>query len=938
VPTVDAVIEEWEFDPSRIDVLQLTGFDPADGDGNLAPGTPIKFDLLNSAHSQVHDFEGGADTGWTRLLYDDGWTHATWNNGTGDEWDVYDDDGNYVYRAQAQATSVLPDDELVVRDSTSDSVVRVKWFTGATAGLCGHVAWKASAYKTTYGIYGVGAEIDSGGLRLVRYYNNNGTRGVIATSSFTPTNDTWYWIRLQHISCYTPYVRAKYWTGARLDEPATWNISWVRADALYQVPSSWQYTGFGVRCHGGSAYFDGYENFCAPDNTSLSKLTVTVDGTACTIANGRLTVRLNTQVETRESWTLPVPAVNNWHVEVNWSEIAQAITGTITVVVDYDGVELSSTDFDVTRIPGAWPTYDPATDSPSGDPDRMSWFDLLTTTATTPEGVFSFFRTIFPLSWGYQDAQYTIAPATWPSAFFEDFTWLLYTPYYTPVDGLYMIGHPVWSHFSASVVPAIPAIGDFPSDAVVRGSKESLFPSDIVVQGYKRTDFPALVIPSYQLWWEGASSFVVGEEIVQEFDASALLFMRRAGTVVHLRVMSQTTHDKLLEMGVKWSLPITATTDEWEWDEQHISVNEPWYDDAWAYRVKVTVAASKVYADITDLDVLLTEANFPAHFWSNVMSTGADIVVTDSTATLAGKRYRDLIAFDRTAQTMQLRFRGNVDSDTDTDFYVYYGNPSGTETNSALTYGKLDAQGSLQRLRVYYTMQQDPGGGSPQLTDRAGYGNYHGVAYNMASGNRVASYGDLGYAWDFDGTAERVENASDFAYYMYYQIYSAWVNADNVTAGGTIMCYWRNSAGNYHQCGIAITSDKKIQAYWYNSTTRTYRTCGTALTSGWHHVVVGIDAQYFDVDIWIDGAQVVQDNNVGTINIGGAGLRWAIGARRNPSNLAVLDWFKGQIDECRCYLLGTTDLGFPGTEVQTRYANESDPATFYAVGTPESKP
>lgn len=573
MPTVTVTTEEWEFDPSRIDVLQLTGLDPADGDSNLAPGTPINFDLLNSAHSQVYSFDGGTDAGWTRLLYDDGWTHASWNNGTGDEWDVYDDGGNYVYRAQAQATSILPDDELVSRDSTSDSVVRVKWFTGATSGLCGHVAWKASAYKTTYGIYGVGAEIDSGGLRLVRYYNNNGTRGVIATSSFTPTDGTWYWIRLQHISCYTPYVRAKYWTGARLDEPATWNISWMRADALYQVASSWQYTGFGTRCHGGTAYFDGYENFCAPDSTSLSKLTVTVDGTDCTIANGRLNVRLNTQVETRESWTLPVPAVNNWHVEVNWSEVAQAITGTITVVVDYDGVELSSTDFNVTRIPGAWPTYDPAIDSPSGDPDRMSWFELESATLVEPLGAFCFFRTIFPLSYGYQDGRYTVAMLVWPTSCQEDFLWLLYTPYYTPVDGFYLIGHPIWQDIPASLVAATPAIGDFPSDVVVRGSKDALFPADLVVQGYRRTDIPAAVIPGYRLWWEGASSAVVGEELIAEFDASALLFMRRSGTVVHLRVVSDTTYQRLKSLGITFGTRIDVNTDAWEYDEQAIGVN-----------------------------------------------------------------------------------------------------------------------------------------------------------------------------------------------------------------------------------------------------------------------------------------------------------------------------------------------------------------------------
>jgi len=279
-------------------------------------------------------------------------------------------------------------------------------------------------------------------------------------------------------------------------------------------------------------------------------LTVTVNGIACTVANGRVTVRYGTAAETWDTYGIVVPKVNLWRVEVTWADLVDALMDTVTIVVDYGGVELSDTDFSVTRIPGAWPTYDPATDSPSGDPDRMSWFELESATLVEPLGAFCFFRTIFPLSYGYQDGRYTVAMLVWPTSCQEDFLWLLYTPYYTPVDGRYLIGHPVYFNAPASVVSAIPVHQIVPSDVIPRGSLERLFPSSIVPQAYMRKDFPANVITGYVFHYEGASSGVVGAEVIRDLDGSGLVFQRRVGTTIHVHGITSQTYQKLVNMGV----------------------------------------------------------------------------------------------------------------------------------------------------------------------------------------------------------------------------------------------------------------------------------------------------------------------------------------------------------------------------------------------------
>ncbi len=111
-----------------------------------------------------------------------------------------------------------------------------------------------------------------------------------------------------------------------------------------------------------------------------------------------------------------------------------------------------------------------------------------------------------------------------------------------------------------------------------------------------------------------------------------------------------------------------------------------WYNDSWKYRVKVTVLASKVDADLTDYPIYVNLNNLPAEFHANVNQTDArDIRVTKADGVTEVPR--EVVFYTAASDTGELHFKGDVDGDVDTDFYIYYGNAEATEPAIDSTYG-----------------------------------------------------------------------------------------------------------------------------------------------------------------------------------------------------------------------------------------------------------
>src|SRR3972149_3121872 len=114
-------------------------------------------------------------------------------------------------------------------------------------------------------------------------------------------------------------------------------------------------------------------------------------------------------------------------------------------------------------------------------------------------------------------------------------------------------------------------------------------------------------------------------------------------------------------------------------------VSGGWYDNNWTYRQKIIVDSVKVLADLTDYPIYGNLDNFTSVFWSNVKSDGADIVITAADGTT--KLKRELRHFSVGSTVGELHFKSpNLDGDTNSIFYIYYGYASAAETNDTNTW------------------------------------------------------------------------------------------------------------------------------------------------------------------------------------------------------------------------------------------------------------
>jgi hypothetical protein len=103
-----------------------------------------------------------------------------------------------------------------------------------------------------------------------------------------------------------------------------------------------------------------------------------------------------------------------------------------------------------------------------------------------------------------------------------------------------------------------------------------------------------------------------------------------------------------------------------------------WYNSDWIYRKKITLNASQIDADLNKFPILATttDSNFAysgsgGHMGS---STGADIVITDSSGTTTIPYEREY--YNSSTGEIVLWIKADLLSSVNTDIYIYYGNSS----------------------------------------------------------------------------------------------------------------------------------------------------------------------------------------------------------------------------------------------------------------------
>jgi len=108
-----------------------------------------------------------------------------------------------------------------------------------------------------------------------------------------------------------------------------------------------------------------------------------------------------------------------------------------------------------------------------------------------------------------------------------------------------------------------------------------------------------------------------------------------------------------------------------------------WYNLNWVYRKKITIDCTKIDSDLSDFPVLvsITDSDLKKHAKSDC----SDLVFTASDGTTKLKREIESYSSATGVLTVWVKI-SSISSGSDTVFYMYYGNPNGSETNNTGTW------------------------------------------------------------------------------------------------------------------------------------------------------------------------------------------------------------------------------------------------------------
>jgi hypothetical protein len=344
--------------------------------------------------------------------------------------------------------------------------------------------------------------------------------------------------------------------------------------------------------------------------------------------------------------------------------------------------------------------------------------------------------------------------------------------------------------------------------------------------------------------------------------------------------------------------------------------------DATLYYTPITIQNSKVSAPLSGFPVYVDLSLMPADFWSNVQSDGGDIRVTNANNTI--RLPVEVVFIDTASETGELHFLANSLSDsTDTAFRIYYGSTSPLSQPAADSpYGTSAVWTAYEAV---WHIHEDPTAGAPQFYDSTGNGFNGTAAGSIAAGARVN--GRLsGKAIDFDGVNDAINmpvglNAANDRNFSI----SLWARPDSVTSP-TLRAIAGITTFDINQAEYNIRIiNSKYAIFTRDSANQVLQATApsNAPINTWTHVVGTVKGD--NITLYQNGTQVASAQAAHS-NPDTSGRIFAIGydTARGPADHYPFD---GIIDEVRVMKQDASPA-----YVLAEYNNQSDPGTFYVVG------
>ena len=253
----------------------------------------------------------------------------------------------------------------------------------------------------------------------------------------------------------------------------------------------------------------------------------------------------------------------------------------------------------------------------------------------------------------------------------------------------------------------------------------------------------------------------------------------------------------------------------------------------------------------------------------------------------------------------------SLSSSSDTDIYLYYGNPSAS--SQATTTGVWDSN-----YKGVWHLAEDPNAvGANDSTSN----NNDGTGSTMESGD--LAIGKTGLNLDFLSN-DYIEVADATSLKPDYITVSAWIKTDSVDGEAIVS---KTEAGGYLLSAWYPDTD---YLYFTNRIDGTYYSASSSKAlvndSTWHYVVGTYDGA--NVQIYVDGILQDTEPKIGVIDHGDSPPALRIGAEAGDD---IQNCFNGSIDEVRI-----SDIARDSDWISTEYNNQNSPSTFYSVGSEET--
>lgn len=349
-----------------------------------------------------------------------------------------------------------------------------------------------------------------------------------------------------------------------------------------------------------------------------------------------------------------------------------------------------------------------------------------------------------------------------------------------------------------------------------------------------------------------------------------------------------------------------------------------WYGQPnWKFRKLITIDHTKVSGNQSNFPVLISLSS-DAGLAANAQATGNDIVFTaDNGTTKLSHEIETYVS--STGQLVAWVTIPSLSASTDTTIYMYYGNSSASNQQSAPSVWDSN-------FKTVWHLDESGNGSTGEYKDSTATANHATGGFRNASMTPAQTTGRIGNAQNFDGNDDAIGGSVNgiingtSAYTI-----EAWIKPDDCgDASGNVGTIFKQFGSNSLEFDICGKSTNDL--YIWQTSGNTANTVGNTITTGtgaWQHVAV-VHNGGGNIAMYYNGAPAAMSDAV--ISPLASTGQQILGQDTTSAGASSFN-FDGGIDEVRL-----SNSARSAGWIKTEYNNQSLSSPFYVLGAQQPFP